>query len=92
MPTHGERLAVLETIQGALVDDVAQVRRDIKSFGETLGGQLTDLKKTMLTKAVETNTRAAVWKGILSKIGWIIGQAVIIFAAILGSSWVHIKW
>lgn len=90
-PTHGERLAVLETVQGAMSVEVSQARVDIRKLSEKVDTQYADLKTTLLTKTVQTATRAAVWKDIVSRAAWLIGQAVIIAAAILSSSWLHVK-
>lgn len=90
-PSHGERLATLEAVQGGLAANVAQTRLDIQSLSRKVDGQYADLKKTVLTNKVATATRAEVWGEIKRGAVWCVAQAVIIAAAVLGSTWIHIK-
>lgn len=88
-PNHGERIAVLESLHGGLASSVAETRLDIKKLSEKVDVQYTDLKTTFLTKTVQSATRAAVWKDIGSRAGWLIAQAVIVLAAVIGA--LHVK-
>ena len=97
---QGERIARLEEITNYIKKDVADVKKDVAGVKADLAAldgkmdtrdansakQFQDLKDILLAQNVARQTRININESVKKYGGWILTQAVVIAAAIIGSN------